>query len=163
MLTSWSEQSTPAELSIEVGVDPPALAGERDPAPLREAEIAALADDQAAQLLAVDPHRVVAAIGRLGVALLRGLDVGADAAVPEQLDRRQQDRADQVVRRERLGVGGERAPRLGRQRDRLDGARLDAAAGAEPAAVVVVPARARQLEQPLALGEAASPGRGPDR
>ena len=53
----------------EVGVDPPALAGERDPRPLREAEIAALADDPAAQLLGVDPHRVVAAIERLGVAL----------------------------------------------------------------------------------------------
>ena len=43
---------------------------------------------------------------------------------------------------------------LRRQLDRLGGARVDAAARAEQAAVVVVPARARQLEQPLALGEA---------
>ena len=81
-------------------------------AALGEPEIAALADDLAAQLLGVDPDRVVGAIERLGVALGGGLDVGADAAVPEQLDRCQQDRPDQLVRRELLGFDGERAARL---------------------------------------------------
>ena len=71
-----------------VGVDQPA--GERvlDPAELGEAEVAALADHPAAQLGAVDAHRVVGAVADLGVRLGGRLDVGADAAVPEQVDRR---------------------------------------------------------------------------
>ena len=146
----------------EVGVDPAPL-GEDDPRALGQAEIAALADHPAAQLLGVDPDRVVGAVEGLGVALLGGLDVGADAAVPEQLDRGQQNRPDQLLRRELLGLDVERRARLRRQLDRLDGARIDAAARADLAAIVVVPARARQLEQPLALGEAGAPGRAPGR
>ena len=55
MLTSWSEQLTPADVVDRVGVDPPALllgtAAERvlDPPALGEAEVASLADDPAAQ------------------------------------------------------------------------------------------------------------------
>ena len=40
-----------------VGVDLPAVAGELDTAPLREAQVAALADDLDAQLARVDPDR----------------------------------------------------------------------------------------------------------
>ena len=137
----------------EVGVDP-ARPRERDPRALGQAEIAALGDDPAAQLLGVDPYRVVGAIESIGVALGGGLDVGADAAVPEQLDRRQQNRPDQLVRRELLGLDVERAAGFRRQLDRFDRARVDPAARAQLGAVVVVPARARQREQPLALGEA---------
>ena len=57
MLTSWSEQLTPATLSIaSVLIRPPA---ERvlDPAALGEPEVAALADDPAAQLAARRPGR----------------------------------------------------------------------------------------------------------
>ena len=51
-----------------VGVD--AAAGERvlDPAVLGEPEVAALADDSAAQLGAVDAHRVVRLVADVGVA-----------------------------------------------------------------------------------------------
>ena len=59
---------------------------------------------------AVDPDRVVGLVADVGVGLGRGLDVGADAAVPEQVDRRLQDRADQVVGRELVGLDA-RAPR----------------------------------------------------
>ena len=71
MLTSWSEQLTPATLSIaSVLIRPPA---ERvlDPPALREAEVAALADDPAAQLGAVDPDRVVGLVAGVGVGLAR--------------------------------------------------------------------------------------------
>ena len=50
MLTSWSEQSTPAELSIASVLMRPPAQRELDPAALGEAEVAALADDAAAQL-----------------------------------------------------------------------------------------------------------------
>ena len=53
----------------EVGVDAPALQRELDAPRLGEAEIAALADHPAAQLLAVDADGVVGAVLRVGVAL----------------------------------------------------------------------------------------------
>ena len=70
MLTSWSEQSTPAELSMKSVLIRP-LAGERDARALGQAEVAALADHPAAQLLGVDPDRVVGAIEGVGMALAR--------------------------------------------------------------------------------------------
>src|SRR5918998_1727739 len=86
MLTSWSEQSTPAELSIaSVLILPPA----------------------AAQLARVHPHRVVRLVAGVAVRLVARLDVGADAAVPEQVHRRPQQRPDQVVRRELLVLHAE--------------------------------------------------------
>ena len=50
-LTSWSEQSTPAELSMKSALMRPP-ADELDPRALREAEVAALAHHAAAQLSA---------------------------------------------------------------------------------------------------------------
>ena len=88
MLTSWSEVSTPARVVDGVGVDPDPAQRGLDPAELGQAEVAALADDLAAQRVAVDPDRVVGPVADLGVGLGRRLDVGADAAVPEQVDRR---------------------------------------------------------------------------
>ena len=68
MLTSWSEQSTPAELSMKSVLIRPPFRRELDPALLRAAEIAALAHHAAAQLVAIDPDRVVQPILRLGLA-----------------------------------------------------------------------------------------------
>ena len=50
MLTSWSELSTPAELSIASVLMRPPRERVLDAAALREAEVAALADHLAAQL-----------------------------------------------------------------------------------------------------------------
>ena len=90
------------------------MLGEGDAPMLGQAEIAALADDLAAQLLGVDADGVVGAVVGVGVALDGGLDVGADAAVPEEVDRRQQDRPDQLGRREMRGPDRERTTGLGR-------------------------------------------------
>ena len=54
MLTSWSEVSTPAELSIESVLIRPPAARVLDPAELGEPEVAALADAAHAQVVAVD-------------------------------------------------------------------------------------------------------------
>ena len=67
MLTSWSEQSTPAELSIASVLIAAAPRRVLDARPLREAEVAALADDAAAQLLRVDADRVVRPVADVGV------------------------------------------------------------------------------------------------
>ena len=108
MLTSWSEQLTPATLSIAsvLILPPPSAYSIR--AALGEAEVAALADDLAAQLVAVDADRVVGLVAGVGVRLGGGLHVRADAAVPEQVDGRPQDRLDQLVGRQLLLLDAER-------------------------------------------------------
>jgi hypothetical protein len=72
----------------EVGEDEAARAGELVPRALREAEVAALHDDLLAQLVGVDADRVARAVLGVGVGLGRGLDDGADPAVPEHVDGR---------------------------------------------------------------------------
>ena len=102
MFTSRSEQSTPPELSIaSVLTCPPASAYSILPA-LRHAQVAALADHLRAQLRGVHPHRVVRLVAGVGVRLRAGLHVGPYAAVPEQVDRRAQERLHQLVRLQRL-------------------------------------------------------------
>ena len=137
-----------------VGVDLAPAQRRLDPAALGEAEIGALADDAGAQLVGVDAQRIVGAIAGVGLALARGLHVGADAAEIEQVDRRRQDGAHQVDRRHAGRLDAQHLPRLGRERDRLGGAVVDAAARRQERLVVVHPRRARQVEQPLALGPA---------
>ena len=101
-----------------------------------------------------DADRVVGAVADRVVGLGRGAHIGADAAEEQQIDRRLQDRPDHLLRR-RLGLGeAERRLRLRRQRDLLQRAREHAAARGDQRAVVVLPARARQIEQALPLGEA---------
>ncbi len=152
-LTSWSEQSTPAELSIASVLIRPPRPVVLDSPLLREAEVPALGDDAGANLGAVDPDRVVRAVAHVRVRLVGRLDERPDAAVPEEVDGRLQDRCDHLVRRSRLDLRPQRRASLRRERDRLLLPRPDAAAGREQRAVVVVPGRARELEETPALRE----------
>ena len=68
-MTSWSEQSTPAELSMKSALTRPPRGGELDPRALGEAEVAALPHDAAAQVERVDADRVRGAVARVGVGL----------------------------------------------------------------------------------------------
>ena len=106
----------------------PAVLGELDPRALGQAEVAALADHPAAQLVGVHADRVRGAVQRVGVALRRRLDDRADAAVPEQVDRRAQDRLDHLGGRQHVVGDVERHARLLGQLDPLGRARVDAAA-----------------------------------
>ena len=136
-----------------VRVDPAAGHRVLDAAALGEAQVAALADHPRAQLSAVHAQRVVGAVADVGVRLGLGLDERADAAVPEQVDRRTQHRVAQLGRRHALGRDAQSFARLWRQRHRLGRPRPDASALGDQRAVVVVPRRAGQGEQPLPLGE----------
>ena len=71
MLTSWSEQSTPAELSMASVLMRPPPSAYSIAAALGEAEVAALADHLRAQLAAVDAHGVVGLVADVGVASRR--------------------------------------------------------------------------------------------
>ena len=95
-----------------VGVD--AAAGERvlDARLLGEAEVAALDDDLRAQLWRGDAACVVGVVADFGVGLVARANVGADAAVVKQVDRRAQNRLNQGFAVERVGVASERGARL---------------------------------------------------
>ena len=137
-----------------VGVEPDAAQRRLDAAALRHAEIGALADHLAAQILAGDADGVVGAVADRLVAFVGGADIGADAAEEDQVDRRFEDGADQVLRRQPF-ADAEELLRLGRQPDLLGRARIDAAAFGDQRLVEILPARTRQVEQALALGEGA--------
>lgn len=82
MLTSWSDVSTPAELSMKSGVDPSPCAGVFDASPLRPSKIAALARHRGPHLGPVDAHRVVGLVPDIGMGLTARLHIRPDAAVP---------------------------------------------------------------------------------
>ena len=124
---------------------------------LGEAEVAAFDDNLRAKLRRGDSACVVGVVGDFGVGLGRRANVGADAAVVKQIDRRAQNALDQRLAVERVGVASERGARLRTQLDSFLAAAEDAAAGADERGIVVRPTRARQIEQALALVEA---GRG---
>ena len=138
-----------------IGVDTTARERVLDPAVLGETEVASLGDASAPQIVAVDPHRVVRLVLDRGVGLGARLDVGADAAVVEQVDRRPQDCADDLGRGECVDAVFDREPRaqLGRDRDRLQRARVHPAACGDVCGVVVGPRRTRPLEQPASFCE----------
>ena len=124
-----------------------------DAAALGEAEVAALAHHAAAQVGAVHTQAVVGPVAHIGVRFGRGLHIGADTAVPEQVDRGTQDGRDELDRREGAALDTEHPLHLGRQLDALGGARVHAAAGRDERGVVVGPTAARQGEQPDPFGE----------
>ena len=109
--------------------DPAAAARVGDPGALREAEVAALADDAAAQLLGVDPHGVVRAVADLGVPFV---------AAPSHTCRCRRSRAGRPERAAArgsarsgvsdFGLDAERRAGLRGERDRLRRPREDAAA-----------------------------------
>ena len=108
-MTSWSEVSTPAELSIaSVSIR---AAGQRvgDAPALSDAEIGALADHLSPDFVAVDAQRVIGAVTDFRVALVGRLDKGADAAEPQQVNRRGKEFADQFGWRQAVGLDSEQA------------------------------------------------------
>ncbi len=71
MFTSWSEQSTPAELSMASVLIAPSVLRVFDPAKLRHAKVAAFGYYLAAQFRTVDAHGVIGAVAYLRVGLAR--------------------------------------------------------------------------------------------
>ncbi len=126
-----------------------------DAAVLRATQVAAFGYHLAAQLRAVDPEGVAGLVADLGMGLEAGLDIGADAAVVQQVYRCLQDGLEQLDRCQLFGGYANDGACLGAQRDGLGAARIDAAALRDQALVVVIPAGAGQVEEALALGKRA--------
>ena len=122
-----------------VRIDAAAGEGIFDAAKLRAAEVAAFGERPAAELPSVDAQRVVGAVADLCVRLGLRLDVGSDAAVVDQVDRCVQDGIDELRRCERIRGNRERSLDLGRDRDRLGTARMDAASCGDQLGIVIRP------------------------
>ncbi len=103
----------------EIGVDAAALGRVGDAPELGQPEVGPLADDLAAERFGVDPQRVVRPVAGVGVGLAFGLDVGADAAEPQQIDLGLEQRADQRRRRDLGFAQAEAGADLGREGQRL--------------------------------------------
>ena len=110
-------------------------------------------DDPRPQVGAVDPDRVVRAVADVGVRLVRRLHERADAAVPEQIDRRPEDRREHLVRRCRVHAHAQRFRTSGDSGIDFAWRGQTPPPGGDLRAVVVVPRRPRQLEEALALVE----------
>ena len=104
-------------------------------------------------LAARDANGVVGAIADGFIALVRGANISADAAEEQKIDRRLEDGLHQLLWRHGLG-DTEQLARFRAEPDLLRCARVNAAAFGNQALVVVLPARPRQREHPLALGKA---------
>ena len=129
--------------------------GRLDAAALGHAEIGALPDHLATKHPAGDADRIVDAVAGLIVGFGRGADVGADPAEPQQVGVELEDCGHHLLRGELLAFESEQCARLIAQRDFLRLPRVDGAARREVILVVVLPTGAREIEQALALGEAA--------
>ncbi len=155
MLTSWSEVSTPAELSMaSVLMRPPLRAYSMRP----RCVTPRLAPSPMTRARTATPsmrNAVIGAVADLGVALIGRLDEGADAAEPQEIDLRLEDRLDRAP-----SASGARPSMPSRARisgdsgTDLRSAREHAAALGDERLVVVRPGRARQVEEALALLEA---------
>ena len=157
-LTSWSEVSTPAELSMaSVLMRPPLSAYSTRPSCVAPR----LAPSPTTFARTSSPLMRTASLARSPTSRLvcaRGLDEGADAAEPQKIDIGLQQRLDQFVRRQPCRLASPiSALHLRRQRDFLRRAREDAAALGDQRFVVIGPARARQVEHALAFRPSSFP------
>src|SRR5690606_27803393 len=146
----------PAGVVDEVGVAGTAPQAVLNPAQLGHAEVAALAYHPGAHFAAIDPQAVIGLVAHVRVAFTGGLDIGADAAVPDQVDGGLEQAIDEFVGSQVLFGDIEDVPDLRAEGDLLELAGEHAATFGNQLRVVIGPARARQMIQALTLIEAAT-------
>src|SRR5262249_33126050 len=138
-----------------VGIEPSTALGVLDSPLLGDAEIRAFANNTAAQLTCVDAHLVVRAILNVLVALVHGLDVSANAGKPKQINRRPQQRLNQLSRRRLCARQSKQLMDRTAQNYPFGFAIEHLSAFAEYRPLIVEPRGTRQLKQALALHPAA--------
>ena len=97
-----------------------------DSCTLGQPEIAALADDFAAQFIGIDPDIVIAFIADIGMAFGTGFHIGANAAIPEQIRIHLENQANQFERPHGRFFGIEELAGLGAEFDFLGLPRVNA-------------------------------------
>lgn len=128
-----------ARVVDEIGIARPAVQGVLDAPELGHAEVATLAHDAGAQFVAIDPHRIVGLVTDIGMALGAALDIGADATVPQQIDRSLEQRVNELGRGQLIGVDREARLHLRGDEDTFGRARKHPAPGGDQAGIVVGP------------------------
>ena len=121
---------------------------------LCQAEIAAFTDDLAAQAVCINSYAVIRMVTDVAVPLVAGLDVRADATVPEQIEFHAQDGSNQLVRLHRHFACTKHSSCLGAKSNRLGLSRVNSATFRDDAVIVVVPTGSSQVEQALPFLEA---------
>src|SRR5690606_11489452 len=116
----------------------------------------ALAYDPGAHLVAIDPQAVIGLVAHVRVAFAGSLDVGADTAVPDQVNGCLEQATDEFVRGQVLFGDIEDVPDLRAEGDLLELAGEHAATFRNQLSVVIGPARARQMIKALTLTETAT-------
>jgi hypothetical protein len=152
MLTSWSDESTPAELSMASVLIRPPRAQKRDAAGLRQAQVRALADDP--WPLTSPPSMRMASLA------LSPTSASLSAAPSHRCRCRQIEQSRLAFRMARHQAAGSEHRPVMSSAALISGVRsIDLASARRPAAlgdlalVVVLPGRARQVEHPVALGQ----------
>ena len=130
----------PTRIIDKVGIDGATIETEFDTAQLRHTQVTALTYYAAAQITAINAQGIVGLVAYIGVRLTATFDVGADAAIPDQVDRRFEQLMNQLGRRQLLGLDVEQLPHLRRQRDLLETAGKETATLRNQAGVIVGPA-----------------------
>ncbi len=133
-----------------VGVDLSAAQVVFDARLLGESEVGAFPDDANAQLAGADAHRVIRAIARGRMLLMRRLDIRADAAEPEKIGADAQNRLHQIGRCDALGRKIEQLLNFVRNLERLLRSVVDRTALRQKTRVVSIPIEAL-VEQALAF------------
>ena len=134
-----------------VGIAASAVQGIGNTALLGDTQIGTLTDHLGAYVCSINADGVVGPVADFGIRFRGGLDVSADTAEPEQVDRRLQDGRHDVHRCRGRCFKPDGSCGFRREFDGLLGARNDHCAGREGRLVVVLPAGARQVEHALAL------------
>ncbi|CAH0326415.1 hypothetical protein SRABI128_05320 [Microbacterium sp. Bi128] len=136
-----------------VRVEDDALQRGLDASALGHPQVSAFPNHLDPQFAAVNADGVIGLVADLGIRFGAGLDVGADAAVVEQVGRGEEDGAQELRRAEFCGAlrEAEGGPDLRGHGDRLGLPGKDAAAFADERFVVVIPGGPGQFEEPLAF------------
>ena len=128
-----------ASVVDKVGIAGAALKRKLDPTQLGKTEVSALAKHLAAQFRAVDPQAVVGFITNISVGLTTGFNIGADTAVPDQINRRFEQCRDQIIWTQIVLFDRKTLFHLSRDRNRLGRTGKDTAALRDQFGIVVAP------------------------
>ena len=136
-----------------IGIAAAAEKRELDPPLLGDGEIGALSDDARLELGRIDPDRVIGAVAGIGLAFARSFHIGADAAEPQKVAGRFEKGMNELLRRDARPRKTGQGAHFRTERNGFEPPREHPAAAADQRPVIVLPARARQVEQPPAFGK----------
>ena len=138
-----------------IGVEFHAVAGRLNTSALCEPQVSTFADYLDTKLVCGDANGIIRLIAHIGVRLVLGTDIGADAAIPQEIDRSAKNGANQLVRSETFNsdIQTQGFAHGGGDLDTLGRAREDSPTFGNQLWVVVGPRGSGLGEKSRSLGE----------